>query len=105
MKIAIKVRRKILQCLTVVLCASALIVLHADDNVCCGGAGASCDCHSACGNNFQCMGVVLDQITSCCGFGDGNVSCNYDASGEDCGFCTSCETGSTCGFCDAPYPQ
>jgi hypothetical protein len=77
--------------LTVLFCVITVTVLRADGNACCG-------CHSGgCSNSWQCVGVVLGEISACCGLEEGSVDCRED-SGQ---FCTTCaDFGKQCGDCE-----
>jgi hypothetical protein len=77
------------------MCASALLLLSADGNACCGSEN-NCD-DEGCGNNWVCTYVVLDEISNCCGMGDGEATCNCNSS---CAWCVSCDGGGSCGYCD-----
>jgi hypothetical protein len=83
--------------LTAIFCAMAMTLLMADGNACCGGpAGGPCD-QQGCDNNWICTGVVLNEISSCCGMGSGAATCNE---GDWCVDCD--EVQKHCGACDDP---
>jgi hypothetical protein len=70
--------------LAIVFSLLALYVF-ADSNAC-GG----CD-EGGCGNNWVCTGVILGQLSDCCGAGSGRAVCKGGT------FCVTCDAGGSCG--------
>jgi hypothetical protein len=92
-----------------VICNRALI---AQGNACCGPPGAN-PCHAAgCAdlNGSTCLGVVLSQVTQCCGTGQaglpaGSAVCHRTTAGQpQTAWCVSCTSGGGCGGCGIYLP-
>jgi hypothetical protein len=87
---------------SVLLSLFSVEVLLANGNACCGPAGAyPCDA-AGCEQAYpaRCAQVVLSQIASCCGTGNGIAVCKRITScGPETAWCVTCNGGGSCGNC------